>query len=513
MGFGTSRRRASGPHSRAEREAPLLPLTEPAQPSRLPEPMPLHRRSWLLRIGCALLLLAAAFRLGAADGSPTPAPGTAATHRFLVLADFHFDPFLGLSRDQFALLAAAPLADWPQLLSAQPAPQYGSDSPFPLVQSSLEDARSRLADPDFLLIPGDFLAHGWSAKYDQLAAQTRSQNPAAYRAFTRQVIQFLAERLRQAFPRTPIFPVLGNDDSDCGDYLIGPDSPFLEQFAEVWSPLMEAPGAGAGPGSPEVISTLRRGGYYSIRLPRLANHRLIALNTVFCAPQYSNACGDPTATPALDQFRWFEAALAAAERQGEQVWLLMHIPPGMDSFATQKASGQAQPLWQPELTAWFLQLVKRHEGILQLAIAGHTHMDDFRVVQLGGRPALLTKIAPAVSPIFGNNPGYQIFHYERATGDVRDYLTYGLPLNSPAGNTPAWRVEYEFSRTYGSLQFNASSMVQLGADIISGAPARATFRQFYTVSGPPTPVSDLILGCAIRNTTVAGFTDCAAGTK
>lgn len=474
--------------------------------------MPQHRRSWLLRTGCTILLLVASFSLGAAEVVPTSGPGTTAPNRFLVMADFHFDPFLGLSRNQFAVLATAPLADWPTLLSGQPAPKYGSDSPFPLVQGSLDDASSRLAKPDFVLIPGDFLAHGWSAKYDQLAPQTRRQNPAAYQAFTRRVMQFLAGRLHQAFPQTPLFPVLGNDDSDCGDYLIGPDSPFLEMFAEVWSPLMALPGAEETAGLPEVISTLRRGGYYSVRLPRLKNHRLIALNTVFCAPQYSNACGDPTATPALDQFRWLETALAVAERQGEQVWLLLHIPPGIDSYATQKASGQAQPLWQPELTAWFLQLVKRHEGILQMAFAGHTHMDDFRVIQLDDRPVLLTKIAPAVSPIFGNNPGYQIFHYERASGVVRDYVTYGLPLNSAPGNTPAWRMEYEFSRAYDPLQFHAASIAQLGAEVISAASVRATFRQFYTVSGPPTPISDLILGCTIRTTTIAGFTDCAAGT-
>lgn len=458
------------------------------------------------------VVLRVALPVGAADPPSGRVPGThEAGGRFLVISDLHFDPYLGLSREQFGALLIAPFSEWPQRLSGQPAPHYGSDSPFSLIQGCLDDARKRLSDPDFILLPGDFLAHSWSTKYDRLAPRPRSQDPAAYRAFTGQVMRFLTMRVGQAFPRTPVFSVLGNDDSECGDYQVTPVSPFLAMLSDVWAPLVfqsDNPESGAA-SRREFSETVSRGGYYSVRLPALSKHRLVVLNTVFCAPQYRNACGDPTATPAHDQFRWLDKVLSAAERQGERVWLLMHLPPGIDGFATHQASGVAQPLWRPELTDWFLQIVRRHEKTIQLVIAGHTHRDDFRVIQLDGRPVLLTKIVPAVSPVYGNNPGYQIFHYDRPGGAVQDYLTLSLPL-APPPDVPAWKVEYQFMPAYGSFRLDPASIAQLGAEVSRGGPARKRYRQYYSVEGEPNPVADSILGCAILNVTVQGFTECSA---
>jgi len=453
----------------------------------------------------------------AADARKTEHDGIG---RFLVISDLHFDPYLGLSREQFIALQGASLAEWPKRLSGQPAPTRGADSPLRLLQSCLEDAKDRLPDPDFILLPGDLLSHDWVDRYDQLAARTREQDPAAYRAFTRQTMRFVAGCLREAFPKTPILPVLGNEDSDCGDYKVAPDSPFLEMITEVWSPLVFHPRvaepAGAAQESvrrlqSEFGETVSRGGYYSVRLPGLGNHRLIALNTVFWTPQYRNACGDSQADPALDQLRWFEATLTAAARRGERVWLLMHIPPGIDSFATHRMGEVPQPLWRPEITKRFLQRVQRHRKTVQLAVAGHTHMDDFRVAQIHNQPVLLTKIVPGVSPIYGNNPGYQQFRYDRLRGAVQDYATYFLPLGLSEG-TSRWKFEYEFVRAYGIPRFDAASLGGLGRKILGGGPSQAIYRQYYSVNGPQTPVPIQILGCAFLNTTVEEFSECAAGT-
>ncbi|HRI16239.1 MAG TPA: metallophosphoesterase [Verrucomicrobiota bacterium] len=485
----------------------------------------LSRRSWLGHVagGAALLLSSEPGAPSVVAAEQLATEATATLGRFLVISDFHLDPFLGLSRDQFMTLAAAPIAHWPQLLAGQPAPQYGTDSPLALVLSSLSDAKSRVPDPDFILLPGDFLAHGWPQKYDRLAPVSHSQDPTAYHEFTTRVMTLVAARIREAFPRARVVPVLGNDDSYCGDYMIAPQSPFLQMFAEVWEPLVfdsgnngEQVGSQRGRNSETALvsrrkfrETASRGGYYSIRLPGLSRHRLIALNTVFFAPQYSNACGDPTATPALDEFRWLEEMLAAAERDGESIWLLMHIPPGIDGFGTHRA-GSPQPLWQPELTARFLQLVKRYEKTIQQAIAGHTHMDDFRLVRLDGRNVLLTKIVPAVSPIFGNNPGYQSFQYDRRDGRLINYGTYGLTL--PVGpGAFAWQDEYEFTTAYPNLSLTAPSVAGLGAQILNGGSDQKSFTRYYSVSGPPTPVSSQILGCALLNTTVGEFVQCSAG--
>ncbi|MBX3731957.1 MAG: metallophosphoesterase [Verrucomicrobiae bacterium] len=463
---------------------------------------------WLVSFGWLVVLWHQSLILSGVPGPESPEGRPAAlAGRFLVMGDFHFDPFQGLTRDQFARLAASPLADWPVHLRQQPGPAYGRDAPFALVESSIQDAQDRLPDPDFVLIVGDFLAHDWPAKYDRLAPRTRAEDPVAYQAFTTGVIRLLAQRLRLAFPGSRILPVFGNEDSECGDYQLTPGGAFLTRCAEAWAPLVL-------PESPDREERRRfdenvaGGGFYDIRLPHLQNHRLIALNTVFFAPQYRNACGDSQATPALDQFRWLEAVLDAAQGAGESVWLLMHLPPGMDSYATWEAGGSARPLWQPEWTSGFLRLLRRHEGRIQVAFAGHTHMDDFRVVQMEGRPVLYTKIVPAVSPVFRNNPGYLQVTYDRRTGQLLDHSTYACAV----GDGPmTWRLEYTFSGTYAGFRLEPDSLVRLGNALVQGGDLATTYRRLYSVGGPLTPVSPGALGCALLNTTTEAYAACAGG--
>ena len=62
--------------------------------------------------------------------------------------------------------------------------------------------------------------------------------------------------------------------------------------------------------------------------------RLVSLNTVFFSVKYNNACGSSDQTPALDAMRWQAAELERAKRAGERVWLLMHIPPGINGYSS-----------------------------------------------------------------------------------------------------------------------------------------------------------------------------------
>lgn len=460
------------------------------------------------RLALAGLLLLGAILPPSRAGEP---PG-----RFLVISDFHFDPFDGLDAAQFRKLAGAALEDWPAILASQPRAAYGRDAPDSLVESSLVDASRQLAGPDFILCPGDFLAHSWQVKYDRLAARPRGQDPGAYRAFTANVLRYLAARVQRTFPTTPFLSVLGNDDSDCGDYMIEPASPFLSTFAEIWDSRLHA-GLHTGSGTPNHAgfqAEFAPGGYYSIRLPRLRNHRLIALNSVYFSTQYQNACGSAAATPALDELRWLEEALVAAERAHERVWLLMHIPPGIDVYSTARAAGDARGFWQPELTAKFVQLIERFQSTIQLAIAGHTHMDDFRLLALEGKTLLLTKVVPAVSPIFGNNPGYQIFEYDRETGVVQNYETHFLPLNAadqPADSATglkSWRLEYDYRGSFRQPRMDIEALARIVVELKPGSAMASMYARHYTVSGPPASVPFPVLKCAIGHVTVGQCKAC-----
>jgi sphingomyelin phosphodiesterase acid-like 3 len=236
---------------------------------------------------------------------------------------------------------------------------------------------------------------------------------------------------------------------------------------------------------------------------------------------YSNACGTSTQTPALDQLHWLAGTLDRARADGESVWLLTHIPPGINSYnsveTVQRGEGPVS-FWHPELTGRFLQLVEQHPGAIQAAFVGHTHMDDFRLIHLKRKPALLLKLAPAVSPIFGNNPGYQVYQYDRASGAVQNYQTYYLTNLATDGKPTAqaaatWALEYDFQTAYGAHGLNPETVAQLADGLKTDAALQRQYTKFYGVSAPPefTPQTFEIYRCAIANISAAEFLTALSG--
>ena len=56
------------------------------------------------------------------------------------------------------------------------------------------------------------------------------------------------------------------------------------------------------------------------------------------------------------------------------------------------------------------------------------------------------RLAPSISPVTGNNPGFQVYTYDREGPAILDETTYFLDLAAPA---KGWRQEYVYSATYG----------------------------------------------------------------
>jgi hypothetical protein len=106
----------------------------------------------------ALLALGACATNDGADPLPfTRLPGQGV---FLIVSDLHFDPFADPAIVKE--LVAADVQAWPAIFESSKLPgfaQYGNDSNYPLMASALEAARRILPRPDFVLYPGDYLAH------------------------------------------------------------------------------------------------------------------------------------------------------------------------------------------------------------------------------------------------------------------------------------------------------------------------------------------------------------------
>ncbi|PRP97902.1 hypothetical protein ENSA5_31350 [Enhygromyxa salina] len=461
-------------------QAPAAPTSEPEPPTPEPEP-------------------------------PTPEPSS--TH-FVSLSDIHFDPFL--DPQLVPQLAAAEAPEWGPLLengAAKDLGGHGRDTSYAVLKSALAAPASVGPwPPQFVIISGDFLAHSYRARYE---AATGDKTDAGYHAFVDKTLQFLTAEISATFPKIPVFPALGNNDSYCGDYLLEPRGEFLTMLARAWSPMAR--------GGPEFAQTFAAGGWYEAAHPGRADQRLIVLNTVFFSRNYRDACGadEPGAEPADptgEQLAWLERRLEAARGANEKVSLIYHIPPGINVYSSlhSKAGACAQTsetFWRDDASTAFLQLVDQYHDIILASFAGHIHTDDFRLTYPGAEPGAASgfvHLTPAISPMFGNNPGFQTFELDAADGSIRDFTTYVLDLAQPA---PSWRPEYEFRAAYGvERSYDLAALTRVREAIHADSEIRAKYIAFNPVDNPEAkqigPNNWSAYWCGTGTMTTADFNRC-----
>ena len=397
------------------------------------------------------------------------------------MSDLHFDPMAdpGLV-DQ---LTAAEPEQWSAVLDSsrdRSLGRYGRDSNWVLLRSALRQMAETLPEPAFVLISGDFLAHRSRQEFD---AAARDNSDAAYRVFVRKTMQFLGQQLEQTFPATTIIPALGNNDEECGDYQLQPGGPFLTDTLPILRRLV------GSTGSPSFDRDWQSYGNYSARVSGI---RVLSTNTNFLSVHYRNACGSAAdGDPGRATLAWLEAELAAAKQAGERVWLLYHIPPGIDGYATLRQGacpGTMIPMWNQAYAEAFLPLLRRYADTVVASFAGHTHMDDFRLIGDAEGRYGFALITPAVSPIFGQNPAFRTVTYD-AAGGILDQTTYDL-TNLPQATTPAggvppeWRAEYTFTRQWSLPKVDLPSLDRLYSLITDAPVERESWHMIFPVSSP-----------------------------
>jgi 3',5'-cyclic AMP phosphodiesterase CpdA len=415
--------------------------------------------------------------------------------KFLSISDIHFDPFADPAI--VAKLEAADVAQWDAILASSSMTalsSYGTDINDPLLRSAIGEMQKQIPSPAFVVISGDFLAHHFDRSYQKYATD---KSQAAYTAFVAKTIAYVAGVLRKAYPGVRIYPTLGNNDSDCGDYAVAPNGAFLTNFREAWRPMVR---------SRSFDRRFKTGGYYHADVRSLRNVRIIALNTNFFSTKYSNPCGQPGPDAGMRQLAWLDAELSLAKKEHKRVWLLFHIPPGMDVFDTVEYGGtcpnlKTQAFWKDEYQQQYLKITAAHRLTIIGSFAGHTHQDEFLLAS--GR---FIHITPSVSPVFGNNPAFEIVDVER-NGDVHDYTVWNLP-----NVTPPWTSEYSFNETYGKSKYDTKALTELAAAIRNDPATRQTYFNLTTSGSAKNTATELAkwqgYACGMSVTTESAFTTC-----
>ncbi|HEX6160760.1 MAG TPA: metallophosphoesterase [Thermoanaerobaculia bacterium] len=421
---------------------------------------------------------------------------SAAAEKFLSVSDIHFDPFADPAL--VAKLEAADVGQWEAILATSTQTGFsprGQDINDALLRSAMAEMQKQIPSPHFVLISGDFLAHKFDSTYQQYATD---KSPAAYTAFVTKTIAYVADRFRKAYPGVPVYPTLGNNDSDCGDYAVAPDSTFLRNVRDVWSPLVR---------SRSFDRRFPTGGYYRADVPSLKKVRIIALNTNFFSTNYKNPCGKPGGPDAgLRQLAWLDGELRLARLEGKRVWLLFHIPPGMDVFDTAQYGGscpdvKAQTFWKPEYQQKYLAITAAHRKIVLGSFAGHTHQDEFRFAS-----GDFIHITPSITPVFGNNPAFEIVDVT-PHGEVTNYTAHHLP-----GVALPWSREYSFAEAYAKPAYNTATLTELASSIHDDASSRAKYFNFSSSGDAKVTAGALATWqaywCGLRIMTASAFPAC-----
>jgi hypothetical protein len=389
----------------------------------------------------------------------------------LAFSDLHFNPLYDKSPNLISQLVAADASQWASIFqtSAITTPSApGMDTNYPLLVLALASIKQNRGASPLILYTGDLLGHGISY---YLNLYTGISDPAVLQSFTDKTVSFVTQQIRSAAGNTPVLFVVGNCDSYTG---YGPDSAFLSNTAALYySNLLNG-----SAGHEAFLASFTAGGYYSAQ-PAGTSVMVIALNTIQFSPLVQNADGSESNAVAVDkQLAWFDAQLAAAQSTGKKVWLLMHVPPGADQGTTAKsvnASGHlasSTMMWEPNYQATFLQTVAKYPGVIALTLAGHTHMDEYRIMSAGN----VVEIIPGVSPCFGNNPAYKVFAMDSTSLAPADYSS----LNYDLTKMPAqFNSYYKCSDAYPLKGSLGSSMELLYPQLATSSALQSLYRGYY----------------------------------
>jgi sphingomyelin phosphodiesterase acid-like 3 len=403
----------------------------------------------------------------------------AGENNFLVVSDIHFNP---LADDSIAeKLAAASLDDWKSIFASARLTglgSYGQDTAYPLLDSALDAMGAASARPDFIIIPGDFLAHGLREQFKASKTIT-DRSDAAYLRFLAKTLGFMARIFDERFPAAPCILTLGNNDNPRGNYDLKPGEPFLALMARAW--LKNVTKGGTAGSFAEGFPTM---GHYDLPHPTVKGRRFVVTNATFMTAGHgklypAKKWGDKAGKAEL---AWLERTLEKARSNDEKVWLVYHEPTGADerrSVANGCAKGPV-PIWQQPSSTAFIALMKKYATTVEVAFAGHTHRDEFRLIAAGGPPFAVTQVAPSISPSSNSNPAFRLYTYQPASGTILDSTTYILTNLETAKNAGAanWSREYSFAQAYGTTP-TLTGFALLYAKLGSEPETRKQYRTFF----------------------------------
>jgi len=463
-----------------------------------------------------LLLLAAALPAVLAQ-KPAPPP---ATVQVLMLSDFHFDPFRAITDARLQQLIKAPPEQWSATLGkpissaeqaevALAAKKEGhcdgtrTDTDYALLMSSLTAEQSKLAAPLFITVSGDLITHNFKCKYYSLVTNPTAAGLSDFAAKTAALV---ALKLNAAFPKSPVYLALGNNDSGCDDYFETEankklDNPYFDQVAKVFAAV-----ALDSDNAKSILATLPMRGDYSVLLPKpFADTKLIVLQDLFESAIYKGPCAGAYPVDAVGaQIAWLKKQLG--DTKVKHFWIMAHIPPGVDPYNTIHYNQGGCPANATLSTDDLADTLRSSTSDIELVLYGHTHMDEMRLIRdSSGNGKVAGRLNPSITAWTGNYPSFTVAEVNPAKALLVDFTVYRS--SDKTGSSGNWDYKYTYSGAYGQPDYSAASLDTLTNIFKNGGSKRVAAYQKYYQSSPAKSNWNAYL-CAIVSDTPTKYDAC-----
>jgi len=142
-------------------------------------------------------------------------------------------------------------------------------------------------------------------------------------------------------------------------------------------------------------------------------------------------------------------------------------------------------MWEPNYQATFMQVLQKYPGVIAMTLAGHTHMDEYRIML----PNTLLQITPGISPVFTNDPAYKIFTLDQQTFAPIDFSSVNFDLSTMPVQFSNY---YTFSKAYSMTGTMPAFLTGLYPALITNSQLQALYRSYYfSGNNSPSPLTDL----------------------
>jgi CubicO group peptidase (beta-lactamase class C family) len=403
--------------------------------------------------------------------------------RVVILSDFHMSPFASAAITE--ALRTSDLSAWDGILAAatngyftKDATGYSVTTPM-LYNSALTNAWAACPQPDGILIGGDFPYYNFGDAYQQV---TGDSDPAHWKELLVKMIGYMLLKINQTWPGVPVYTCMGNNDTYLADYDITVGDAF---YADTAASLYDL-GLSNLMTYASFASTFTNAGNYTAPF---GVGDIIALQSLYMSSSYPRGW-----TEGSNQIAYLQERLADCKAQEKPAWLLFHIPPNVNQYATWAhwRTGDTYSVstdWQKDYLRPFCEVMAQYSNTVAGIFCGHSHLRNWTLVSDPATSNVITSVQVANGLLYnhGNNPAFTIFTYDRTTLMTKREYSYSLDYNAWKGLTgPAiWSARFSESQGYGLSNLSPASLLSAWSNMSASSDNYGYYSAEYTGGRTP----------------------------